>query len=122
MGPSSDPFAPNGYFGMQQVRWPPTNIADTPAEALSRLFTLPGAAFSDPELSWKFEVAPGGIGFLDSNALGRAYRNDLFMGGAATSSGAVTCFRVELTGTAAPWTLTTSGLRTEWPTTSTSGS
>ena len=29
--------------GLQQVRWPPTLIADTPAEAMSRLFLLPGA-------------------------------------------------------------------------------
>ena len=67
-----DPFAPNGYFGLQQIRWPPTNIADTPEEALARLFMLPGAHYSDPELSWKFEVAPGGIGFLDSRGLGAA--------------------------------------------------
>ena len=77
-----DPRAPNGYFGLQQERWLPTNIADTPAQALSRLFMLPGSSFSDPELSWKFEVAPGGIGFLDSDDLGRGYEDDLFMGGA----------------------------------------
>jgi aldose sugar dehydrogenase len=35
-----DPFAPNGYFGLQQIRWPPSNIADTPAQALARLFML----------------------------------------------------------------------------------
>ena len=67
MGPISDPRAPNGYFGLQQTRWLPTNIADTPEQALARLFVLPGSFFSDPELSWKFEVGPGGIGFLDSN-------------------------------------------------------
>src|SRR5687767_2492820 len=39
------------FFGLQQIRWPPTNIADTPAEALSRLFMLPGARYSDPEFS-----------------------------------------------------------------------
>ena len=44
MGPTNDPFAPNGYFGLQQIRWLPTNIADTPQEALSRLFMLPGRA------------------------------------------------------------------------------
>jgi hypothetical protein len=49
-----DPFAPNGYFGLQQVRWLPTNIADTPAEGLSRLFMLPGAHYSAPEFSWKY--------------------------------------------------------------------
>jgi aldose sugar dehydrogenase len=92
-----DPFA-DSYFGLQQIRWPPTNIADTPAEALSRMFTLPGAEFSDPELSWKFEVAPGGIGFLDSNALGRDYRQDLFMGGARDFLEGGHLFRIELTG------------------------
>ncbi len=60
------------FFGLQQIRWPPTNIADTPAEALSRLFMLPGAHFSDPEFSWKFEVAPAGLGFVTGSALGRA--------------------------------------------------
>ena len=92
------PFAPNGYFGLQQIRWPPSNIADTPAQARSRLFMLPGAHFSDPELSWKFEVAPGGIGFLDSKALGREYRGDLFMGGARDFLEGGHLFRIELTG------------------------
>jgi aldose sugar dehydrogenase len=92
------PFTPNGYFGLQQIRWPPTNIADTPEEALSRLFMLPGARFSDPELTWKFEVAPGGIGFLDSNALGRDYSHDLFMGGARDLLEGGHLFRIELTG------------------------
>jgi aldose sugar dehydrogenase len=92
------PFAPNGYFGLQQIRWPPTNIADTPAEALSRLFMLPGARFSDPELSWKFEVGPGGIGFLDGRALGREYSGDLFMGGSRDFLEGGHLFRIELTG------------------------
>jgi aldose sugar dehydrogenase len=91
------PFAPNGYFGLQQVRWLPTNIADTPAEALSRMFMLPGARFSDPEMSWKFEVAPGGIGFLDSNDLGREYENDLFMAGARDLLEGGHIFRLNLT-------------------------
>src|SRR5918994_2074726 len=45
------PFAANGYFGLQQVRWSPENIADSPAEALSRLFALPGSRYSAPEMS-----------------------------------------------------------------------
>jgi len=28
------------FFGLQQVRWPPTNIADSPKEALARLFMV----------------------------------------------------------------------------------
>jgi aldose sugar dehydrogenase len=96
MGPISDPFAPNGYFGLQQVRWPPTNIADTPEQALSRLFTLPGSEFSDPELSWKFEVGPAGIGFLDSDELGGEYDGDLFMGGSRNFLEGGHIFRIEL--------------------------
>src|SRR5829696_265331 len=47
-----------GAQALQQLRWPPTNIADTPEEARARLFMLPGAKFNDPAFSWKWEVAP----------------------------------------------------------------
>src|SRR5688572_18610164 len=97
MGPISDPRAPGGYFGLQQTRWLPTNIADTPEQALARLFALPGSEFSDPELSWKFEVGPGGIGFLDSRHLGREYRGDLFMGGSRDFLEGGHLFRFNLT-------------------------
>lgn len=75
-------FAPGGYFGLQQLRWSPANIAATQAAALSRLFALPGSNYSAPEFSWKFNLAPGGIGFLDGDALGGRYANDLFVGAA----------------------------------------
>ena len=48
MGPTSDPFAPNGYFGLQQNRWLPTNIADSPQEALSRLSCSPARTSATP--------------------------------------------------------------------------
>jgi len=67
---------------LQQVRWPPTLIADTPAEARARLFVLPGSQYSDPEFSWKFAVAPAGIGFLNSRALGPQFDGDLFVAAA----------------------------------------
>jgi glucose/arabinose dehydrogenase len=92
-----DPFA-STYFGLQQVRWPPTNIADTPEEALSRLFMFPGAHYSAPEFSWKFEVAPAGIGFLRSRALGPQYQNDLFVGAARTFLEGGQIFHFNLTG------------------------
>jgi aldose sugar dehydrogenase len=92
-----DPFAAT-YFGLQQVRWPPTNIADSPGEALSRLFMLPGAHYSAPEFSWKFEVAPAGIGFLQSRALGPQYENDLFVGAARVFLEGGHLFRFNLTG------------------------
>jgi glucose/arabinose dehydrogenase len=37
---ATDPFLGNVYFGLQQVRWSPVNIADTPAEARARLFMV----------------------------------------------------------------------------------
>jgi glucose/arabinose dehydrogenase len=70
------------FFGLQQLRWPPTNIADSPSEALSRLHMFQGAQYSDPEFSWKFEVAPAGVGFLRGRAVGPQYQNDLFIGAA----------------------------------------
>jgi uncharacterized repeat protein (TIGR01451 family) len=68
------------YFGLQQVRWPPTLIADTPGEALNRLFMLPGAHYSDPLLTWKFALDPAGIGFVVGDKLGEKYRGDLIVG------------------------------------------
>lgn len=71
-----------GGRNLQQLRWPPQNIADTPEEARARLFMLPGARYSDPEFSWKWEVAPGGIGFVNGRGLGPQFAGDLFMGAA----------------------------------------
>ena len=96
--PGSDPCIGGAYFGLQQTRWPPTNLADTPEQALSRLFMLPGAHRKDPEFSWKFEVAPAGIGFMSSRALGPQYQGDLFMGGARTFLAGGHLFHFNLTG------------------------
>jgi aldose sugar dehydrogenase len=65
---------------LQQFRWPPSRIADSPGEALARLFKLPGSHYSDPEFSWKYALAPAAIGFLNSRALGPQYFGDLFVG------------------------------------------
>jgi hypothetical protein len=65
----------NGLPGaeLQQQRWPAAT-SRTRAEALSRLFVLPGSRYSDPEFSWKFAVPdPPAIGFLASRALGPQY-------------------------------------------------
>jgi len=93
-----DPFAQNGYFGLQQLRWSPTNIANTPQEALSRLFMLPGAHYSAPEFSWKYEVAPGGIGFVNGRALGPQFDGDLFVAGARPFLEGGHLFHFNLTG------------------------
>ncbi|MGH2625312.1 MAG: PQQ-dependent sugar dehydrogenase, partial [Anaerolineales bacterium] len=86
------------FFGLQQIRWPPTNIADSPEEALERLFMLPGAHYSPPEFSWKFEVSPAGIGFVVGRGLGPQYQNDLFMGGARPFLRGGHLFHFNLTG------------------------
>jgi glucose/arabinose dehydrogenase len=83
---------------LQQIRWPATNIADSPQEALSRLHVLPGSRYSDPEFSWKFATPPAGIGFLSSSALGPQYRNDLFAGAATPLTMGGYLFRFNLTG------------------------
>lgn len=70
------------YVGLQQLRWPPSNIAESQAEALDRMAMMPGARYVDPDLSWKYEVAPAGIGFLPDATLGADYEGNLFMGGA----------------------------------------
>lgn len=84
--------------GLQQIRWPPTLIADTPAEALARLFVLPGSHYSEPEFSWKFAVAPAGIGFLNSRALGPQYEGDLFVGASVPTLAGGYLFHFNLTG------------------------
>lgn len=92
-----DPFA-DSYFGLQQLRWSPTNIADSAEEALSRLFMLPGAHYSAPEFSWKFEVAPGAIGFVSGSALGPQFNGDLFVAGARPFLEGGHLFHFDLTG------------------------
>ena len=87
-----------GGMNLQQLRWPPTNIADSPAEALSRLFRLPNSHYEDPAFSWKWEVAPGGIGFVASRALGPQYQGDLIVGAATPLLEGGYLFRFNLTG------------------------
>jgi glucose/arabinose dehydrogenase len=83
---------------LQARRWAPTNLADSPEEARSRLFAPPGSAYSDPELSWKYGVAPGGIGFVEGAGLGPQYRSDLFVGAAGADLEGGYLFHLNLTG------------------------
>jgi aldose sugar dehydrogenase len=94
----NDPCLDTPYFGLQQLRWSPTLIADSPAEALLRLFVLPGSHYSAPEFSWKFELAPGAIGFLKGRGLGPQYEGDLFVGGARSFLQGGHLFHFNLTG------------------------
>ncbi|HEU4798123.1 MAG TPA: hypothetical protein VFT63_04290, partial [bacterium] len=67
-------------------------------EALSRLVMFPGAHYSDPEFSWKFEVAPAGIGFVRGRALGPQFEGDLFAGAATPILEGGYLFHFNLTG------------------------
>ena len=74
-----------GTRDLQQQRWPPSLIPDTPDQVRERLFMLPGAHYDDPEFSWKWAIAPAAIGFLRGAGLGAEYANDLFVGASRTT-------------------------------------
>ncbi len=74
-----------GAGNLQQLRWPPGNIAATPQQALARLFMLPGAQYVDPEFSWKYAVAPSPIGFIKGRGLGPQFEGDLLVGASRTT-------------------------------------
>jgi glucose/arabinose dehydrogenase len=68
------------FPNLQQFRWGPERIANGPITAFNRMYKLPGSVYSDPEFSWRYVLAPAGIGFLQSSNLGARYRGDLFVG------------------------------------------
>ena len=84
-------------LGLQQLRWPPENIADSAVEARTRMVNLPGSHFGEPQFSWKYALPTAAIGFQENRSLGRKYLGDLFVGAAtpATSGGHI--FRFDLT-------------------------
>ncbi len=86
-----------GAGTLQQLRWDPRNIAGTRKEALASMFMAGGAFYSDPEFSWKWEVAPGGIGFA-GGGLGPQFDGDLFVGAATPTLEGGYLFRFNLTG------------------------
>jgi glucose/arabinose dehydrogenase len=58
----------------------------------------PVSHYSDPEFSWKFEVAPAALGFINSRALGPQYQGDMVTGAARTNLLGGQLFRFNLTG------------------------
>ena len=82
---------------LQQIRWPPSNIADTPQQAVSRMYMLPGAQYVDPEFSWKYALAPSPIGFVKGRGLGPQFEGDLFVGASRTTLLNGFLFRFKLT-------------------------
>lgn len=82
---------------LQQLRWPPGNIADTPQQAVSRMFMVPGAQYLDPEFSWKYALAPSPIGFVRGRGLGPQFEGDLLVGASRTTLLNGFLFRFKLT-------------------------
>ena len=84
------------FPNLQQFRWGPERIADTPDQALARLFELEGSHYTDPQFSWKHVLAPAAIGFLDGSGLGGRYKGNLFVGFSTldTFNGALFTFEV----------------------------
>jgi glucose/arabinose dehydrogenase len=68
------------FPNLQQFRWGPERIANGPINAFNRMYKIPGSVYSDPEFSFRYVLAPAGLGFLQSDNLGRRYRGDLFLG------------------------------------------
>jgi len=86
-----------GAGNLQQLRWPPSNIATTPQQAVSRMYMLPGAQYVDPEFSWKYALAPSPIGFVRGRGLGPQFEGDLFVGASRTTLLNGFLFRFKLT-------------------------
>jgi glucose/arabinose dehydrogenase len=80
-------FIETTQFGsaMQQVRYPPTRVAYTAAQAVSQMFMLPGAVFVEPDLSWRYEIGPAGCTFVNGNGLGPEYNGTLWFGSARSN-------------------------------------
>ena len=63
-----------GAGNLQQLRWPPSLIADTPQDALARLYMLPGAHYNDPEFSWKYPTLRRLSGLCRAGDWGRSLK------------------------------------------------
>ncbi len=95
---------------LQQRRWPPALIADTPQEALARLFVLLGSHYNDPKFSWKNELPPAAIGFVKGEGLGEEFEGDLFVGAATPGTVGGYLLHFKLTEDREDIDLTASGL------------
>ncbi len=86
-----------GNGDLQQLRWSPSFIADTPAAALARLYMLPGAHYNEPEFSWKYAIPAAPLGFVQGRGLGPQFEGDMFVGAARTFLVGGFLFRFKLT-------------------------
>jgi uncharacterized repeat protein (TIGR01451 family) len=85
-----------GNGTLQQLRWPPSLIANTPAEAMTKIYSFPGSQYVEPQFSWKYALAPSPIGFVNGNGLGTEYSGSLFVGASRTTLFGGFLFRFKL--------------------------
>ena len=85
-----------GSEDLQQLRWPPTNIADSSEKARLSLVRLEGSRYADPEFSWKWSVAPAALGFISDDSLGGRYEGDFVVGAAVPEPAGGYLYRFEL--------------------------
>src|SRR5205085_4403680 len=86
-----------GSGDLQQLRWSPSLIADTPAGALANLYMLPGAHYNDPEFSWKYAIPASPLGFVQGRGIGPQFEGDMFVGAARTFLANGFLFRFRMT-------------------------
>ncbi|HRK20525.1 MAG TPA: PQQ-dependent sugar dehydrogenase [Fimbriimonadaceae bacterium] len=74
-----------GNGTLQQIRWPTSNISLNPITAYKRMWHIKGSRYTDPKLSWKWALAPAGIGFIDTTSLGTQYDGHMLVGASRTT-------------------------------------
>jgi len=99
--PGFTPTIANLVERMRQGRaYANLHTTDHPAGEIRGQITVtdraPVSHYSDPEFSWKFEVAPAGIGFVNGRSLGRDYQGDMIVGAARDFLQGGTLFRFNL--------------------------
>jgi hypothetical protein len=75
--------------------------AHPPGEIRGQLLVIdrdPVSHYSDPAFSWRYEVAPAGLGFIRGRQLGPQYEGDLVVGAARPLLADGHLFRLQLTG------------------------
>ena len=72
--------------GLDNPEFPPDQLAASSDEALGRLFTLEGSAYSAPAFAWRYPPAVTAIEFVPDNVLGPSSANTAFLGTVLTDS------------------------------------
>jgi glucose/arabinose dehydrogenase len=89
---------PDAIPSLQQLRWPPSRIANSQDDAARQLVMFPGARYVDPEFSWKWAALPVGLVFVAGNRLGADLSGDLLVNLVGSQSGPGYLLRFHVSG------------------------